>query len=349
MESKTFVILTPGFPKDEADTACLPTQQLFVQTIKKLFPALQIKVISLHYPYHKSHYKWHNIDVYPLNGNVRKGILRLVTWYKCHRLLAKLAVPKNTLGIISFWCNDTALIGSYFAKRKNIIHKIWISGQDARKTNSFVKWIKPNPNDLVAMSAFLKTEFYKNHGIIAEHLVPNAVANTFKNQMKDIDVIGAGSLIPLKQFDIFIEVVAELKKQDPNISAVIFGKGPRENFLRHLIKNLGLEKNVEIKGEVDHHTLMVWMNRAKILVHPSSYEGYSTVCLEALANGCHVVSFTYAENNPVKNWHLVNNKTEMISKVGELLNSEMDFTPVLLRDIDTTTKQMISLFESPLG
>jgi glycosyltransferase involved in cell wall biosynthesis len=35
------------------------------------------------------------------------------------------------------------------------------------------------------------------------------------NSTKDIDIVAAGSLIPLKQYHIFIEVVAELKKPCP--------------------------------------------------------------------------------------------------------------------------------------
>jgi glycosyltransferase involved in cell wall biosynthesis len=250
-------------------------------------------------------------------------------------------------GIICFWCNETALIGNYFAKRKNIIHKIWISGQDARKENRFVKWIKPLPQDLVAMSDFLKTEFEKNHGLRVDHVIQNAVAQTFTNSVRDIDVIAAGSLIPLKQFEVVVEVIHELKKQNTKINAVIVGAGPQEQTLMQLTKKLDLEKTITFVGEIGHETLMTLMNRAKVLVHPSSYEGYSTVCLEALANGCHVVSFTYAENHPVKNWHIVNDKTEMIEKVNYALNTETTFEPVLVRDIDTTVKKMMALFLQP--
>lgn len=338
------IILTPGFPKDENDTTCLPTQQLFARTLKHVFPKLEVKIIALHYPYYQTTYKWHGIDVYPLNGNSRKGILRLLTWYKCYSLLAQIVSQQNTLGILSFWCNETALIGKYFSKRRKIDHKIWISGQDAKKENVFVKWIKPSPNDLVAMSDFLKTEFYKNHKIEVGHVVYNGVAATFTNVSKDIDIVGVGSLIPLKQYEVFMSVVAETRRQKPSLTAVLVGKGPEEKNLKKLIKDLSLEEKVQMPGEVDHDTLMAWMNRARVLLHPSQYEGYSTVCLEALANGCHVVSFVRAETNRVKNWHVVKDQSEMTAKTKQLLESEADFKPVLMRDIETTVKQMISLF-----
>lgn len=342
---KTLIIITPGFPKDEDDSVCLPTQQLFVKTLHQLFPKINIVVISLHYPYHTSTYDWNGIKVYSLNGKSRKGFFRICLWYQSYRLLSQICKDIDCLGILSFWSNESALIGNYFAKRKNIRHIIWISGQDARKENRFVKWIRPMPQNLVAMSDFLKTEFEKNHGIRVDHVIHNAVVETFSHASRDIDLIAAGSFIPLKQFEIFIEVIYELKKHHRKISALIVGKGPVEKSLKHLAEKLQLEDSIRFVGEVDHAELMALMNRAKVLVHPSNYEGYSTVCLEALANGCHVVSFTYAENEPVKNWHIVKNKTEMVRVVNNLLTTELRFEPTIVRDMRSTAKKMMALFE----
>ncbi|HEY0652064.1 MAG TPA: glycosyltransferase [Chryseosolibacter sp.] len=344
MEPKTFIILTPGFPKDEADTTCLPTQQLFVRTLSKLFPFLIIKVITLHYPDHASVYKWHGIDIYPLSGKSKKGIIRIALWYRCYQLIKKIC-GTNTLGILSFWCNETALIGKFFASRNHVTHKIWITGQDARASNKFVRWIKPHPDELVTMSDFLKAEFFKNHRINPSHVITNGTDLAAPSVKKDIDIIGAGSLIPLKQYNIFIEIVAVLAKNNPTISAVLFGHGPEEDSLKQRISRLGLEKNIQLKGEADHPTLMAWMNRSKVLLHPSSYEGYSTVCLEALANGCHVVSFTHAENDPIVHWHTVNEKEQMISVTERILQTESDYTPINIHPIEVTVKQMMTLFE----
>jgi hypothetical protein len=79
---KNLIIITPGFPKDELDSVCLPTQQLFVKTVHRLFPDIKINVISLHYPYHKNPYRWNDINVYPINGKNQKGIFRISLWYE---------------------------------------------------------------------------------------------------------------------------------------------------------------------------------------------------------------------------------------------------------------------------
>src|ERR1043165_1291559 len=99
METKTLIIITPGFPKDESDSVCLPTQQLFVKTVHHLFPALQIKVVSLHYPYHENSYSWNGIEVFPLNGKSKKGLMRMMLWNRCYRLLSKVTKAHECIGI----------------------------------------------------------------------------------------------------------------------------------------------------------------------------------------------------------------------------------------------------------
>ena len=37
-DEKTLVILTPGFPSNEADTTCLPMQQNLVRSLKLMYP-----------------------------------------------------------------------------------------------------------------------------------------------------------------------------------------------------------------------------------------------------------------------------------------------------------------------
>lgn len=344
MADQSLIILTPGFPKDEHDSTCLPSQQLFVLTAARLFPGVEFIVVTLQYPPIKLNYRWNGISVYALDGKRYPGPSRLFFWLKAHRKLNALAKDKDVIGVLSFWCNEAAFLGKWFAKRKSIQHKIWISGQDARKTNWFVNWIKPKPDDLVAMSHFLQDEFFKNHHITPSHVIPNAVAANFQTQPKNVDVIGAGSLIPLKNFQLFVEVIAEVKKTLPEVTARIFGNGPEEGEVRLLIQKLDLKDTITLCREVDHATLMNWMSRSKILLHPSSYEGYSTVCLEALANGCHVVSFTQAEKKPVPHWTIVQDKNEMTKAVLWILNNERSFTPIILHDMKTTVKSMMALY-----
>ena len=43
---KYLVIITPGFPANEEDTTCLPSQQLLVRALNRIDPALDIVILS---------------------------------------------------------------------------------------------------------------------------------------------------------------------------------------------------------------------------------------------------------------------------------------------------------------
>lgn len=347
----TLVILSPGFAKNEADSSCLPAQQLFVKALKKNFPELIVIIISFQYPYTHERYEWFGNKVIPLDGrNIEGKIKRLSTWYKAWSILKELKRNNKIIGLFSFWATECALIGKYFGKYHHIPHYTWILGQDAKKNNRYISFIKPGAESLVAMSGFLANEFYKNHGILPQHIIPNGIAaEIFSSEQhdKDIDVLGVGSLIPLKQYDIFIQIIKEIAKHLPGIKAAICGKGPEEKKLRSLISELKLENNVELYGELSHPEVLTLMQRSKVLLHPSNYEGFSTVCLEALYAGAKVISFTDPLNTNIPEWIIASSKQEMQRKLLEILQDHnITYNSVTLHAMDDTAKNVMKLFSS---
>jgi glycosyltransferase involved in cell wall biosynthesis len=345
---KTLVILSPGFAKDEQDTTCLPAQQVFVKAVNKNFPSLQIIILAFQYPRIKKKYKWFGNTIISLNGAERKRIFRLLLWWRIYKDLKKIKKENSLIGLLSFWCNECALVGKIFSKRNHLKHFIWLLGQDAKKNNPYVKRIKPVPHELIAMSDFLSETFFKNHKIKPEHIIPNGVDTKMFSAaaaMKKIDILGAGSLIPLKQYDVFIQVIFEIKKIMPDINAVLCGAGPEEKKLKELIQHYHLEKNILLTGEKKHIEVLQLMQQAKIFLHTSSYEGFSGVCLEALYAGAHVISFIKAMHRSIEHWHIVLSKEEMIKKTLQLLdNSLTDYTSVLAYSMDDSAKIMMKLF-----
>ncbi len=344
-ESRTLIIITPGFPSDELDTTCLPAHQTFVKSLNRTHPEIKIIILSLQYPQRKDCYQWFGNSVIALNGKRISKIARPLLWLLAYRQLQKIK-KANVLGVLSFWCLDGALIGDYFAKRNRLLHLSWVTGQDARKGNLFINLIKPRPADLVAMSDFLADEFEKNYSLRPQYVVPNGIephAFPILKAEKSIDLLAAGSLIPLKQYSVFIDVVAELVKVKPFLRAILCGAGPEEEILRKKIASLSLENNIELKGELPHEHVLTLMQQSKMFLHPSSYEGYSTVCLEALFAGCHVVSFIAPEKYKIDHWHIVSTPDKMKGVCKELLN-ETDFSSVVVHRMDDCAKQMIEIF-----
>ena len=333
-EEEALVILTPGFPESEADSTCLPMQQSFIRTLKKNYPQLNIIVLSFQYPYHKKKYKWFDITVIPFGGRNKGGLLRLLLRKKINAELKEINNSNKITGILSFWYNECALAGKRFADKHGVKHYCWILGQDARKENKYVKRIRPNADELIALSDFIQDEFEKNHGIRPQYVIPPGIdPSQFENHSKerDIDILAAGSLIPLKQYDIFIEIVAEIKKQLPGIKAMLIGDGPEKEKLQQLIAGSGLQSNMTLTGELPHPEVLHWMQRAKLFLHPSSYEGFGMVCLEALYASAHVISFCQPMKKDIPHWYIVKTKEEMKQKAIEILQDLNVYHPSTLR------------------
>ena len=99
---KTFVILTPGFAKDEADSTCIPTQQNFVRVLKEMYPDLAIVILALDYPYFIRRYQWYNNTVISFNGRNRGGISKFLRRRKIVSVLEEIHKSKNIVGLLSF-------------------------------------------------------------------------------------------------------------------------------------------------------------------------------------------------------------------------------------------------------
>src|SRR5688572_20400572 len=204
---QALVLLTPGFPASENDTTCLPSLQCFVKSINKISPELVLIIIALQYPYHKNRYEWFGNQVIPMNGKVSK-VQKPFLWFKVCWELKSVKTKTNVIGILSCWCLEEALIGQLFSRYHHLRHLIWISGQDAQKSNPYVRWVKPTTHQLVAKSNFLADEFKKNFNVRPLHMITNGIEETdYSSSLpeKTIDILGVGSLIPLKQYEIFID------------------------------------------------------------------------------------------------------------------------------------------------
>jgi len=346
-KEKTLVILTPAFPANESEVNWVHSLQLLLNSMKGSFPHVKISVISFIYPNANTAYEWKGVNVFSFNGNKYKRIKRPLLWGKIWKQLSEINKAKKIDAILSIWCNECALVGHYFGKKNSIKHFTWICGQDAKAKNKMVKLIRPLPTELIAKSDFLIDEFYRNHHIKPAYLIPNGIDLKMFDQQhpeRDIDIIGAGSLSFMKQYDIFLDLIAALKRDRPGIKAVLVGDGEHAEGIKKLRRELSLEDNVELKGMLTPAETIKLMERSKILLHPSSYEGFSMAILEALYAGAHVISFVKMMYHDIKHWHVVKTKDEMLKKAIELLNSSQpDHTPVFTYSMDDSAVSMMKL------
>ena len=343
------IILTPGFPENEADSTCIPPQQIFVKALKENNPQLKIIVLTFIYPFFSARYQWHGIDVISFGGKNKGKVYRKLMGMRVWAELKKLNQQHQVVGMLSFWLGKCAYIGSWFAEKYHLKHYTWILGQDAKAGNKYVKWIKPKGRSLIALSDFIVAEFYKNYGISPQQVIPVGIdTSLFEKNIseRDIDIIGAGSFIPLKQYDIFIEVIKLLKKYFPQIKTCICGDGPEMIHLRTMIEIMDLEDNIKLLGRQSHTEVLALMQRSKIFLHTSNYEGFGAVCLEALYAGAQVISFVKPMQANIDNWHIVANKGEMLQILTNILqNPRIEHRSILPYAIHDNAKAAMKLFD----
>jgi glycosyltransferase involved in cell wall biosynthesis len=345
---KALVILSPGFPADSNDTTCIPPMQVFVKALKQHSPQLHIIVVSFQYPFTPSRYDWYGVEVIAIAGKGKGQLFRLITWRRVWQTLKNLHNQYELSGLLSFWMGECAYIGDRFAKKHSLLHYAWLLGQDAKAGNEYVNRIKPKGESLIAISDSLAREFRINYGIQPAYTIPTGIDTTLFNTVsvdRDIDIMGAGSLIPLKQYHLFVNVVKNLTAEFPNIRTVICGKGPQMENLRKQISKLKLDNNIQLKGELAHPEVLALMQRSKIFLHTSAYEGYSTVLSEALYAGCHVVSLVNGMNTRPAQHHVPDNAEHLPDIIkGLLSNKNLLHEPSLAYPVKTVTARVAALF-----
>jgi len=347
-QARTLVILSPGFPENESETTCMPPQQVFVKALKESHPDLNLIVLTLEYPFSKQTYSWHGVQVIAFGGKNRSHIFRLRNWLRVWRTLIGLNKRYDVIGLLSFWFDECAFLGHYFAKLHRLKHYSWILGQDAKAGNNYFKLIKPKAGSLIALSDFIARQVFENYGVLPHYTITTGVDISLFGpncSRRDIDILGAGSLIPLKQYEVFIDAVKFLKEFFPDINAMICGKGPEKENLLRLIKQHRLENNITLRDELPHAEVLSLMQRSKIFLHTSAYEGFGAVLLEALYGGAQVVSFVKPMDKQIEHHHPVNGPIEMCHKLLDIFEEpKPDHEPVLVYPIQHVATSIMQLY-----
>jgi len=117
-------------------------------------------------------------------------------------------------------------------------------------------------------------------------VIPNAIRNTelYNVSTKPLQFVLISRLVFYKNVQIILKALKIVKKKFPQVSLTIIGDGPYRETLEELVDNLELRNNVSFKGriidEVEKNKLIV---SSQALLHPSYYESFGLVILEAFS------------------------------------------------------------------
>lgn len=163
------------------------------------------------------------------------------------------------------------------------------------------KWVAKRADKIIVPSEYLK-KIILTWGAKEEKI--KVIYNSFelkkfsnKLNLSGFNIVSAGRLVPWKGFNVFIEIMPEIIKEIPDAKLFIIGSGPEENNLKFKIKNLKLENNVILTGQILHEDLLNYLCAGNIFVLNTGYEGFSHLILEAMATGIPVIT-TKIGGNP---------------------------------------------------
>ena len=180
-----------------------------------------------------------------------------------------------------------------------LLDRLWISVRVNPEVipaayRRLIPWLYRAPARIVAPSEGVK-EGLKKMGLSADklHWIPNpVVAGCSTNEdsasvFPDPFVLAAGRLVPAKGFDRLLKAFALLNRKDLHL--VVLGEGPEREALMALAQTLEIGSSVHFPGAVSN--IEAWYRSAMCFVLSSRYEGWPNVLMEAMANGCPVISY----------------------------------------------------------
>lgn len=172
---------------------------------------------------------------------------------------------------------------SYFIKKKTTNNK------EIKDAERLEKQAFTSADLIMITSEWQKGIIMKNYNIDTNKIkvIPNYVVTDFfkpdLGSSKDFDLIYVGRLDEQKNLKNLLKALHYLKKRNKNISLLIIGGNDGNKKLREMVNQYSL--NVTFKNNISNFKLPIFLNKAKIFVLPSKYEGHPKTLIEAMSCG----------------------------------------------------------------
>lgn len=331
---KHIVWIIPGFAANEADDTCIPMMLDFLKYIQQN-EKVTISILPLHYPFTSEKYQLYEAPVFPMNGR-NKWFKKVSVWKKSLKTLSEIN-SKNPITLIhSFWLGDCALIGQAFSLQHKIPHICTIMGQDVLGNNRHLRNNRLKDLTVIGLSSFHAELFHKNGGRKVDSIVPFGMVNSLSGQStKKYDIIGVGSLIPIKNYTMWIEVIDVVAKRMPNIKAILVGEGSQRKELENLVHKKKLDSIIQFAGRKQRAETLQLIDESHLFLHTSKHEGQGYIFVEAMSSKLPILSTPVGhavENNKIWKGSSVESFAEKIIEILQKNEKKVDYDFPLASD-----------------
>ena len=166
---------------------------------------------------------------------------------------------------------------------------------------ALLSWIYPSADKIIAVSNAVAADAAKYMGMEPARIqvIYNPVLAAEQAMVEDAHIhpwladgcppviLGVGRLTAQKDFGTLLRAFADVRRLR-DVRLLILGEGEQRDQLMTLASELNIQSDIQMPGFV--RNTRPYMERCKVFVLSSEYEGLPTVLIEALASGCPVVS-----------------------------------------------------------
>jgi glycosyltransferase involved in cell wall biosynthesis len=140
-------------------------------------------------------------------------------------------------------------------------------------------------------------------------------------------VVAVGRLVPVKRYDVLLRVLAELKRTQPDLEAVVVSEGYERPSLEALRHELGADDWIHLPGWISDDAVVDLYRRAWALVSASAREGWNMSITEAGACGTPGVVTDIAGHRDAvahgESGYLVSDVRQLGARISEVLGDDV--------------------------
>jgi glycosyltransferase involved in cell wall biosynthesis len=242
--------------------------------------------------------KKHNIDI--IHTNHTKGSF--------HTLLIFKLLYKYLNNPYLEWVHTVHNDFNYFKYYQKMVFKYAIKNANRVICNSH------NTLETLPVNNIKCTVIYNGVNIIK--------VREYRCNNKENLILSANRFVPQKNLESLIRAFSAIHKKFPTWKLYLCGDGPLKTELENLSKDLGCYHKIKFYGNVSREQVYKLMNRSKVYVTPSYWEGFCNANVEAMAAGN----------------ALINSNIEPLPEIAD--NAALYFNPY---DLDSLIEKLILL------
>lgn len=236
-----------------------------------------------------------HLVLYPIQENVRlffvedevgKSYLKKAKWLRNHIKTEKTDV------VIAFMLEVFCMtLFSLIGVDIPVISSERIDPHFFGRAKGFMRWVLlRRTTHLVVQTQQIKS-FYSNALQKRTTVIHNPVTDKvfdISPTVKQDRLIAVGRLAYQKNYPMMFDVFKRLMDDFPSYCLVIYGEGPQRGELEKQVSSMKLQERVFFAGKTEN--IIEEMNKSKVFLMTSDYEGMSNAMLEALCVGLPIVT-----------------------------------------------------------